>query len=358
MKRQVEAKDEFGVSNRGEGGKQREGAGPRALPAAPHAHAGGDGDGDGAHGNGMSSVSSAEKDQLAGALPRMTKQRAGASGGSLPPVPQLPLSPPSLRVQHKKQRRAAAAEDGAVDPSDVSLVDEGGGAATKGGRGGKSGDQKKSGKGVVNYYGHKPTRKELVAHIFTDPFNETTTYMSPLFEQSDVARLYKDEENKMDGDDYLEVLTTIKAITKHRLHHMGKFIALFVFTLFVFFYCTVVYLQTSPSLSYLVGSSVDGLLKPGESSTQDPNYFYSWLNDQVLEPVWTEVVCGDGRCQPPYEIPAFGRFGCKADCGVAGSLVTLVLQVTSKFAHPVVSPFELMVQARWNLCLTVGLCTS
>ena len=38
---------------------------------------------------------------------------------------------------------------------------------------------------------------------------------------------------------------------------------------------------------------------------------------EVIEPVWTEVVCGDNRCQAPYETPAFGRFGCKADCGGA-----------------------------------------
>ena len=102
-----------------------------------------------------------------------------------------------------------------------------------------------------------------------------------------------------------------------------------------------------------MGSTVGGLLTPEVTRTTDPNYFYSWLNDQVIEPVYTEVVCGDNECQPPYETPAFGRFGCKADCGVAAGLVTLVLQITSAFGHPVMSPFELMVQARWNLCLTV-----
>ena len=288
----------------------------------------------------------AAKDQLAGSLPRMTKNPGKHKhAGNLPPVPPLPLS----SEQHQRERRAAVDDLGGIDPSDISLDDK---ARKKAGwGGGKSAHQKSAGKEDYERVGG--TMKQLVAHVFTDPTQGTTTYTSPLFEQNDVARMNHDEENKMEADDYMEALTTIKAMTKHRLHHMGKFIALFTFALFVAFYCVVVYLQISPPLSYLVGSSVDGLLKPEETSTQDSNYFYSWLNDQVLEPVWTETICGDGRCQPPYEIPAFGRFGCKSDCGMAPNLITLVLQVTSQFGHPVVSPFELMVQARWNLCLTV-----
>jgi hypothetical protein len=51
----------------------------------------------------------------------------------------------------------------------------------------------------------------------------------------------------------MEVLTTIRAMTKHRLRHMGKFFALFSFILFAIFYCGVVLLQTAPTLSHLAG---------------------------------------------------------------------------------------------------------
>ena len=38
------------------------------------------------------------------------------------------------------------------------------------------------------------------------------------------------------------------------------------------------------------------------------------------------------------------------DCGVAADLVTVVVQVTSAFGgNPVVSPFELMIQARGGI---------
>jgi len=196
--------------------------------------------------------------------------------------------------------------------------------------------------------------ENLDAHAATNHSDHTTTRSGVYPGPTDAAEPYNDDKvNEIDGKDYMEVLKAIKAMTTHRLRYMKKYATLLTFMVFVLLYCTVVYLQTSPNLSYMVGSSIEGLIKPEKSSTQDRNYFYSWLNDQVLEPVWTEIVCGDGRCQTPHEIPAFGRFGCKADCGAASVLITLVLQITSKFAHRVVSPFELMLQATWNLCLTV-----
>jgi len=359
--RALETKDAFGRHIQIQPGHAHVHSRPGALPVSPGQQPQpGDGEGgagaNGVHGNGMGSVSSEPKDQLAGALPAMVKGGGGGVGKGAP-VPQLPLG----SEHHQRQRRAAGDDDDddvdhGVTPSGVNLMYSGEARHDTAWRsmqdpsGGKVSKKGKSRKGQ-QLPASDFTMHDLMAHVLPGPSGNT--YTSPLFESSDVAKANKDEEHKLESDEYLEVLTTIKALTKQRLRHMGKFFTLFVFVIFVVFYCTVVFLQTSPTLSYLVGSTVDGLLKPSETSTQDPNYFYSWLNDQVIEPVWTEVICGDDRCQPPYEIPAFGRFGCKADCGVAANLVTLVLQITSQFAHPVVSPFELMVQARWNLCLTV-----
>ena len=31
--------------------------------------------------------------------------------------------------------------------------------------------------------------------------------------------------------------------------------------------------------------------------------------------IFTDPTCGDGVCDAPAEFPAYGRFGCAADCG-------------------------------------------
>ncbi|CAL6279028.1 unnamed protein product [Bathycoccus prasinos] len=158
---------------------------------------------------------------------------------------------------------------------------------------------------------------------------------------------------KLEEDEvYVDVLRKLKAYARLRIRHMGHFSKLLKFATFCVLYCIMLYLQTDPILSFEVSSTVRGLLKPGIKSTQDANYLYEWLSESVVDPIWTEVPCGDGVCSAPFEFPAFGRFGCKADCGSATNLISLVIHVQSRFGNsPAVSALELMSQASWNLCL-------
>ena len=152
---------------------------------------------------------------------------------------------------------------------------------------------------------------------------------------------------------YVDVLRKLKAYARLRIRHMGHFSKLLKFATFCILYCTMLYLQTEPILSFEVSSTVRGLLKPGIKSTQNMNYVYEWLSENVVDPIWTEgTVSKDGVCSAPYEFPAFGRFGCKADCGSATNLISLVIHIQSRFGNsPAVSALELMSQASWNLCL-------
>lgn len=47
---------------------------------------------------------------------------------------------------------------------------------------------------------------------------------------------------------------------------------------------------------------------------------------QVLLPIWKDPVCGDGNCEWPWEFPAWGRFGCKADCGTNPNTTSIVVR--------------------------------
>jgi hypothetical protein len=55
-------------------------------------------------------------------------------------------------------------------------------------------------------------------------------------------------------------------------------------------------------------------------------------------PVWVNEVCGDGVCSEPFEFLAYGRFGCRSDCGVNANLTTVLLQVRADFRDDLYSP--------------------
>jgi hypothetical protein len=74
-----------------------------------------------------------------------------------------------------------------------------------------------------------------------------------------------------------------------------------------------------------------------------------WLAETAF-PVWVDEVCGDGTCNEPFEFPAYGRFGCRADCGSNTNLTTMLLQVRADFRDDLYSPRALMSAAAWNLC--------
>jgi hypothetical protein len=78
----------------------------------------------------------------------------------------------------------------------------------------------------------------------------------------------------------------------------------------------------------------------------------AYLGNRVVRPTWTDLVCGDGRCEAPWEFPAWGPFGCRADCGAQPNTSAVLVTVSADFlGHPSLSPRMLMAGVRWNLCL-------
>ncbi|CAL6382163.1 unnamed protein product, partial [Bathycoccus prasinos] len=175
------------------------------------------------------------------------------------------------------------------------------------------------------------------------------------YETTKTKTITKSTERSNEFEDdkiYVDILHKLKAYARMRIRHMGHFLKILKFITFCVLYCTMLYLQTDPILSFEVTSTVKGLLKPRIRSTQDLNYLYEWLSESVVEPIWTEAPCGDGVCSAPYEFPAFGRFGCKADCGSATNIISFVIHIQTRFGNSIaVSALELMSQASWNLCL-------
>jgi hypothetical protein len=61
-------------------------------------------------------------------------------------------------------------------------------------------------------------------------------------------------------------------------------------------------------------------LLPEDGSTtmtfQSEDDVLEYIGQKIILPIWKDPVCGDGDCEWPWEFPAYGRFGCRADCGV------------------------------------------
>lgn len=123
---------------------------------------------------------------------------------------------------------------------------------------------------------------------------------------------------------------------------------------------------------------------------------YEWLSGFVTSS-WVDPVCGDGKCETPFEYPYYGHFGCKArpqpgpptaarsppppsdplvphpadphaphradplppprqaDCGEFKQLFNvtdIVIDLAYDFSHPpgAVPASQLFLQATWNIC--------
>jgi hypothetical protein len=78
----------------------------------------------------------------------------------------------------------------------------------------------------------------------------------------------------------------------------------------------------------------------------------AYLGNQIIQPVWKDPVCGDSKCEAPWEFPAWGPFGCQADCGLNPNTTKAIAALSADFSgHPSISPATLRGQVSWNLCL-------
>ncbi|CAI5468681.1 unnamed protein product [Closterium sp. Yama58-4] len=96
-----------------------------------------------------------------------------------------------------------------------------------------------------------------------------------------------------------------------------------------------------------------GMRQDASNTFAGPDDFYSWLNATIVQSLWADPTCGDGSCDRPFQFPAFGRFGCEADCGMFPNLTSVVVRFSSHLDTQ-----QAIDESSWNLCMVnpVSLC--
>lgn len=118
----------------------------------------------------------------------------------------------------------------------------------------------------------------------------------------------------------------------HRRRHFASCVLLLLLLLYTL---AALLAQTRSPEDHAAVAAINAVLFPGGrlsgAAMGDTRAVLDWLSAQVVGSTWSERQCGDGSCDSPEEFPAWGRFGCKADCGVEESLAEVVVRVTYDF---------------------------
>ncbi|KAK3274662.1 hypothetical protein CYMTET_17162 [Cymbomonas tetramitiformis] len=155
--------------------------------------------------------------------------------------------------------------------------------------------------------------------------------------------------NQRQGSGRQRLLAHIVSLLRNAVRLRDIYIRLSKNLFLFLFYLTVMGLQYEASDSYEMVTSIRQALIPPKFDVP----FMEWLKTQVLD-VWMEEECGNGICNQPDEFPAWGRFGCKADCGMdLGTLPVMVYLETDflKLGVPATVAHRLRKRIRWNVCL-------
>ncbi|KAK3263484.1 hypothetical protein CYMTET_27711 [Cymbomonas tetramitiformis] len=126
--------------------------------------------------------------------------------------------------------------------------------------------------------------------------------------------------------DAVELLPT----KRERYHVLISVLFLWAFHLFV------MYLLLFPgSENIKISQSVEMPVVPERPFFLANSGIYRYL-DTMLGKIYDDTDCGDELCEWPMETKAFGRFGCKIDCGSYSEeeLTTVVLKIKSPAYSP------------------------
>ncbi|KAK3267480.1 hypothetical protein CYMTET_23968 [Cymbomonas tetramitiformis] len=174
-----------------------------------------------------------------------------------------------------------------------------------------------------------PGRRDGKSHQVANEFGRSfpTTDSIDTEDNSEVSRkqlraqqTYQKEQSRLCQVGHILDILQADITSRNRYINLALQLCLFAFYLFV------IGIQFRQLDAYEMVSSITNSVVPPQQSVPTTVYFLTWLKTQVFY-IWTEPICGDGVCQSPTEVPSFGRFGCKADCGPESDVLPMLVYI-------------------------------
>ncbi|KAK3286177.1 TRP-like ion channel Pkd2, partial [Cymbomonas tetramitiformis] len=143
----------------------------------------------------------------------------------------------------------------------------------------------------------------------------------------------------------------------------ADYVSLFSFLLFTAIYLNVLVSQRNAQVAFgvhkisqtllITDSNTGNVINPITSWGQ----VISWLNSTFIQAIWTDPSCGDTKCSLPQEFPAWGRFGCQADCGLEENVTHLRVWIEHPYTNQdAIDEGNEHVYFTWDMCNENGLC--
>ena len=111
----------------------------------------------------------------------------------------------------------------------------------------------------------------------------------------------------------------LKAIVQKRIDRANSYYTALCLLLFGCIFFTTMCTQLLPGKAFQIERAVvqgflgDLDLESKVISKKDD--ILDWLGTAVVGAAFQDTLCGNGKCEAPFEYAGFGRFGCPADCG-------------------------------------------
>uniref|UniRef100_A0A7S0R4F4 Uncharacterized protein n=1 Tax=Pyramimonas obovata TaxID=1411642 RepID=A0A7S0R4F4_9CHLO len=153
------------------------------------------------------------------------------------------------------------------------------------------------------------------------------------------------------------VVEHLTQVLRSALEYRRKLKGLMVKLFILYFHLAMLLFLIRTPTSYSVVSSLEEAMRVRGLDVQNPslelgeNPVFDWL-DTVGQRIWTDPVCGNGVCEPPYEFPAYETLGCQVDCGQERDLQEVIVVVTTDFTQiqTKLDMATVMARATWNVC--------
>ncbi|KAK3243659.1 hypothetical protein CYMTET_46700 [Cymbomonas tetramitiformis] len=142
-----------------------------------------------------------------------------------------------------------------------------------------------------------------------------------------------------EGRARVNILSVVQDRFAEIIRRKANYLNLMAYLTFLYTYFTIFLLQREAVIAYDTSHSLKFALEMGFDFEEEPavGEFYSWLT-ALAESVWSDPVCGDRLCDPPFEYPGFGptpeSYGCSADCGVNPNVTAVDLRISFRCMVP------------------------